>query len=1303
VWYKGVVASVKWTGITHNYKYSIDYDDGTKEVALAARLLRRDKSITEKKDIENSQLMKFLDTKKEKPGKTQKKRKHHENAQEDQSRSMTYAAFVQQVHKQVVAENPGKSNAVIMGIVGKRWAARKKSVNLPSKKRGRRKPVTSDDEDSDNSGSGDNVEGKSNARTRKALPSQSRQMQRTVERAKASVTEAHCSSPLKQAPPGKYDILYDDGDREVCVPAKLVRGCSKCDFKEGSRIEGNFDGSGDYYPGIITRTRPARGEEAPTPSAHGTGLTTARGRAGDGLSSDGLSSDSLTDPTGASSHCEGPARFQIGVVVQARHSARPDKGWCNAVVKVANSDGSFDVLMYDGAMHTRLKPEDVSQTPRKIVELEEDALAVSELKPGTAVTARFSRDKEWYDGSIQLMNEDGTYHIRFSDGDREKRVKRGNIIPLKTTRSIPKVAPKAIALSRRCKAGQTNARQAKTDNPKQAKSVTARQVALHKVEKTTAVSDGKNSKKRVKVERAKVERAKVERGKVERAKVERAKAGAKEEVKQTQGGASHKSSATNSATNSHQSRATNSHQSRATNGAGRKRRRSAAGNPAPSNGQKSLDEEEGSDIEDMFAAFGNEEELKGKAAPSSSRARKRPAPPERTVPPPIKVVPVAVVPPLPSIDFYLQKAKEQTKSAPVDLTCEEQRAMFRWRELELAESRPPIRLGYESRVVAVLGRTVTPETRAGVNDNAMQANDDTTKTADGMRTCTGEATKGAVDAIGGQEQQPAPPGQGTGVPAMDTVDATKEVGRDRKEARKDETNDGVGQNKEVAVKDGAAKEVAVKAAAPAAIAAKNVLDDGTGDSRSPSQGTATLLPPSPPHSPWLFFFSVGESAKYLGVHTTQVTASLRYGTKLQSTELDNCWEFRYIEEKERPGQRRGRNELSALSASAILGASPMKVEPDQELGSSGRPMRTAAVVARIQTIQTLFDSKPSRGRTREKGREGGQQGGRKRESSREEDAKLTNHPEPPVQPVNALSKKAGLKAAQKSQALKSAKIVATEEDEGASHEARRSCRTKRRKHLDGFFMDGEDVQAEKQAIWNSTFSAPRPVGGHGHSSEEIDKTEASEGEIEIEEMEDSIEAFDTAEEAGGVAGAGSEVAPGRRQRTGGGGGKGESKASTKLNEYATTEEGETLEEIAFFSGVDEGAILAANLDRYPKITLSTQLRRKTTVNVPPRDKKKKKPGAGGRGGRQQGGKSAVKALSAAASAATASMRRHDLVNGVGPTGPIKLYTTERTNETLREVRELINVECPLVAECPLLHPTVVPFPSFTDCGKLRRS
>ena len=52
------------------------------------------------------------------------------------------------------------------------------------------------------------------------------------------------------------------------------------------------------------------------------------------------------------------------------------------------------------------------------------AIDTEGLKVGTAIEARYGGKTKWYKGKISRVNSNGTYDVLYSDGDKERGVKR---------------------------------------------------------------------------------------------------------------------------------------------------------------------------------------------------------------------------------------------------------------------------------------------------------------------------------------------------------------------------------------------------------------------------------------------------------------------------------------------------------------------------------------------------------------------------------------------------------------------------------------------------------------------------------------------------------------------------------------------------------------------------------------------------------------------------------------------------------------------------------------------------------------
>jgi len=114
----------------------------------------------------------------------------------------------------------------------------------------------------------------------------------------------------------------------------------------------------------------------------------------------------------------------------------PDGGYTGTVL--IRKDGQVYNLLW------RLKPDGVHQgvgvlTGRTLSANWGIPVAVP-LPVGTVVEARWKNGLAWFPGKIQKINPDGTYAVRYDDGDFEASVKRELIIPKGELKQAPRIA-----------------------------------------------------------------------------------------------------------------------------------------------------------------------------------------------------------------------------------------------------------------------------------------------------------------------------------------------------------------------------------------------------------------------------------------------------------------------------------------------------------------------------------------------------------------------------------------------------------------------------------------------------------------------------------------------------------------------------------------------------------------------------------------------------------------------------------------------------------------------------------------------
>lgn len=270
---------------------------------------------------------------------------------------------------------------------------------------------------------------------------------------------------------GTYSLRYDDGEEEVAVEKRLIRGIgartspwagsrspgrrvvsgveSETDnavskaFRVGDDIEARYQRGLKWFPGVIRAinrdgTYDIRYKDGDSERDVEPGLIRGLGMA----STNSLvttSSESNNTRIGSPSGSD----FVVGEKVEARFGGR--SRWFKATVDAKNRDGTYDLLYADGDEERRVAKELIrtvdggtgkrqgSRSPGRRVmsgagtDSEADPVGRTMLRKGDEIEARFKRGSKYYPGVISAVNRDGTYDIRYKDGDSERSVDRALI------------------------------------------------------------------------------------------------------------------------------------------------------------------------------------------------------------------------------------------------------------------------------------------------------------------------------------------------------------------------------------------------------------------------------------------------------------------------------------------------------------------------------------------------------------------------------------------------------------------------------------------------------------------------------------------------------------------------------------------------------------------------------------------------------------------------------------------------------------------------------------------------------------
>ena len=262
---------------------------------------------------------------------------------------------------------------------------------------------------------------------------------------------------------GTYDIRYEDGDREYNVKSEMVRvkggavsgkgedviGESKADvgassrpapIAKGDKIEARYKGKDKWFGGEVT-------------AVNGDGTFDVR--YDDGDREYNVKADMIRLKGGSSSKAA-PALAR-GDKVEARYKGK-DK-WFAGEITTVNIDGTFDIRYDDGDREYNLKADMVRAKVSSAVggaaavagpsesKAQSGATKVVPLARGDKVEARYKGKDKWFAGEITAVNIDGTYDVRYDDGDREYNVK-ADMVRVKGTAEVAASDAKAVAYTR---------------------------------------------------------------------------------------------------------------------------------------------------------------------------------------------------------------------------------------------------------------------------------------------------------------------------------------------------------------------------------------------------------------------------------------------------------------------------------------------------------------------------------------------------------------------------------------------------------------------------------------------------------------------------------------------------------------------------------------------------------------------------------------------------------------------------------------------------------------------------------------
>lgn len=195
---------------------------------------------------------------------------------------------------------------------------------------------------------------------------------------------------------GTFRIVYDDGDHEPSVKSNLI----VC-FQPGNIVAARHGGKEKWFKGKIDKVNCDAtfaiiyddGDKEPAVKV------------------------SLVSPVAAS-----PA-LEPGTAVEAVFGGK-GKQWFRAKVGKKNDDGKTVSLLYDdGDTEAAAFIIRTIETCIGAITISTSNTPSSTFTVGQKVESRFGGKAKFYGGTIEAANSDGSYAVRYEDGDREGAVK----------------------------------------------------------------------------------------------------------------------------------------------------------------------------------------------------------------------------------------------------------------------------------------------------------------------------------------------------------------------------------------------------------------------------------------------------------------------------------------------------------------------------------------------------------------------------------------------------------------------------------------------------------------------------------------------------------------------------------------------------------------------------------------------------------------------------------------------------------------------------------------------------------------
>ncbi|KAF0757747.1 hypothetical protein AaE_004166, partial [Aphanomyces astaci] len=246
-------------------------------------------------------------------------------------------------------------------------------------------------------------------------------LHRMIEKAETSLDPVYVAAPARTSsampPPAHVKPSQPHHPVDTTTPVNLQNGIftplsQKHPLTVGAKVKCRFNGGARYYAGVITRC--SRDNQS-------FDVDYVDGEQECEVPVDWIRLLETPTPTTVSSL---PAKFAKGDVVEARYKGK-SKFYPGVITRVTDNSQSYDVLYDDGETESNVSHNLIILVRRN--ERQDKANSPAGWKVGQKVEARYKRRQKYYKGKVARARSNGTYDVEYDDGERETGVDKDMI------------------------------------------------------------------------------------------------------------------------------------------------------------------------------------------------------------------------------------------------------------------------------------------------------------------------------------------------------------------------------------------------------------------------------------------------------------------------------------------------------------------------------------------------------------------------------------------------------------------------------------------------------------------------------------------------------------------------------------------------------------------------------------------------------------------------------------------------------------------------------------------------------------